>query len=160
MPPASLRDQRTHSPESLQGALLATYLFLVVTSTVIGKAVRDALFLSHFTALQMTYADLQTLIAIGIAMGAYFRLHRSRALHRMLISSSVIFAIGDAACWWAATAHEGWLTRGIYYWIGTQAASRCRRCRCSPQILTTRQASGPPPRSAPGPSSAGLSEDL
>jgi AAA family ATP:ADP antiporter len=125
----------------LQAPLLATCLFLVVTSTVIGKAVRDALFLSHFTALQMTYADLQTLIAIGVAMGVYFRLHRSRALHRMLISSSVIFAIGDAVCWWAATAHQGWLTRGIYYWIGTQAAITLPQVSMlTRQVLTTRQA--------------------
>lgn len=133
--------QRTPSPELLQRALLATYLFLVVTSTVIGKSVRDALFLSHFTTLQMTYADLQTLITIGITMGVYFRLHRSRTLHRMLISSSVIFAIGDAGCWWAATCHHAWLTRGIYYWIGTQAALTLPQVSMlARQILTTRQA--------------------
>jgi len=132
---------RTHSPELLQGVLLATYLFLVVTSTVIGKAVRDALFLSHFTTLQMTYADLHTLIAIAVTIGVYFRLHRSRTLHRMLISSSVLFAIGDAACWCASTVHEGWVTRGIYCWIGTQAAiSLPQVSMLVRQVLTTRQA--------------------
>src|SRR5260370_41988331 len=106
---------RTHRYELFQAALLGTYLFLAVTSTVIGKAVRDALFLTHFTTLQMTYADLQTVIAISIAMGAYFRLHRSLAPRRMLMWSSALFAIGDTACWWAATLHQAWLTRAIYY---------------------------------------------
>jgi AAA family ATP:ADP antiporter len=127
--------------ELLQGGLLGTYLFLSVTSTVIGKAVRDALFLSHFTALQMTYADLQTLVVIGIAMGVYFRAHRSLTLRRLLISTSVLFAIGDAACWWAATFHHAWLTRGIYYWLGTQAAITLPHASMlAGQTLTTRQA--------------------
>jgi AAA family ATP:ADP antiporter len=131
---------RTHARELFQAALLGTYLFLAVTSTVIGKAARDALFLSHFTALQMTYADLQTIIAIGIAMGAYFRLHRSLALRRVLIWSSVFFAIGDTVCWWAATLHQGWLTRAIYYWVGTQAAVTLPQVSMlAREALTTRQ---------------------
>jgi AAA family ATP:ADP antiporter len=132
---------RTHSHELTQAALLGTYLFLIVTSTVIGKAVRDALFLSHFTALQMTYADLQTIIAIGITMAVYFRLLRSLTLRRLLISSSIFFAIGDIACWWAATYHQAWMTRAIYYWLGTQAAVTLPQVSMlARQVLTTRQA--------------------
>jgi AAA family ATP:ADP antiporter len=132
---------RTQAHELVQAALLGTYLFLIVTSTVIGKAVRDALFLSHFTALQMTYADLQTIIAVGIAIGAYFRLQRSLIFRRLLISSSVFFAIGDTACWWAATFHQRWLTRAIYYWVGTQAAVTLPQVSMlARQVLTTRQA--------------------
>src|SRR5712671_8204331 len=97
---------QTHTHELIQAALLGTYLFLIVTSTVIGKALRDALFLSHFSALQMTYADLQTLMAIGGTMSVYFRLHRSLSARRLLMSTSVFFAIGDVACWWAATFHQ------------------------------------------------------
>ena len=67
------------------------------------KAVRDALFLSHFTALQMTYADLETLVVIAIAMGVDFRVYRSMTLRRLLTWTSVLFAIGDAARPWAAT---------------------------------------------------------
>jgi AAA family ATP:ADP antiporter len=133
---------RTHGHELFQAALLGTYLFLAVTSTVIGKAVRDALFLTHFTTLQMTYADLQTIVAIGIAMGVSFRLHRSMPLRRMLIGSSAFFAIGDTACWWAATTrHQAWLTRAIYYWVGTQAAVTLPQASMlARQALTTRQA--------------------
>jgi ATP/ADP translocase len=132
---------RTHRHELFQAALLGAYLFLAVTSTVIGKAVRDALFLTHFTTLQMTYADLQTIIAIGLAMGVYFRLHRSLAPCRMLIWSSALFAIGDTACWWAARLHQGWPTRAIYYWVGTQAAVTLPQVSMlARQALTTRQA--------------------
>ena len=132
---------RSHQHELLQGGLLGTYLFLAVTSTVIGKAVRDALFLSHFTALQMTYADLETLVVIAIAMGVYFRAYRSMTLRRLLTWTSVLFAIGDATCWWAATFHHPWLTRGIYYWVGTQAAITVPQASMlAGQILTTRQA--------------------
>jgi AAA family ATP:ADP antiporter len=132
---------RTHSHELTQAALLGTYLFLMVTSTVIGKAVRDALFLSHFTALQMTYADLQTIIVIGVTMAVYFRLLRSLTLRRLLMSSSVFFAIGDVACWWAATCHQAWMTRAIYYWVGTQAAVTLPQVSMlARQVLTTRQA--------------------
>jgi AAA family ATP:ADP antiporter len=132
---------RTHPRELIQAALLGTYLFLIVTSTVIGKAVRDALFLTHFTALQMTYADLQTIIAIGITMAVYFRLLRSLTLPRLLMVSSVFFAIGDIACWRAATYHQAWMTRAIYYWVGTQAAVTLPQVSMlARQVLTTRQA--------------------
>ena len=137
--PITLRFRNRH--ELLQGGLLGTYLFLSVTSTVIGKAVRDALFLSHFTALEMTYADLQTLVVIGISMGVYFRAHRSLSLRRLLISTSAVFAIGDVACWWAATFHHASLTRLIYYWVGAQAAITLPHASMlAGQILTTRQA--------------------
>jgi AAA family ATP:ADP antiporter len=135
------RIARTPARDVVQGALLGAYLFLLVTSTVIGKAVRDALFLSHFTALEMSYADIQTIIAIGITMGVYFRLARSLTLRRMLISSSVFFAIGDTACWWGATLHQAWLTRVVYYWVGTQAAILLPQVSMlARQVLTTRQA--------------------
>jgi len=131
----------THAGELRQGALLGMYLFLIVTSSVIGKAVRDALFLSHFTTLQMTYADLQTVVAIGVTMGVYFRLQRSLTLRCLLISSSVFFAVGDTACWWATTFHQGWLTRAIYCWVGTQAAITLPQVSMlARQVLTTRQA--------------------
>jgi ATP:ADP antiporter, AAA family len=140
--PAAIRQiGQSQRHERLQGALLATDLFLLVTSTVIGKAVRDALFLSYFTALQMTYADLQTLFAIGLAMSVYFRVQRSLTLPGVLIASAIFFAIGDAACWWAATLHRAWLIRAIYYWVGIQTAITLPQVSTlAVQVLTTRQA--------------------
>jgi ATP/ADP translocase len=123
------------------GVPLAVYLFVVMTSTVIGKAVRDGLFLSRFTALQMTYADLQTVIAIAITMGVYFRLQRALRLERLLMASSVLFVAADVACWWAATFHQPWLTRAIYLCVGTQAALMPPQVSIlARQVLTTRQA--------------------
>jgi ATP/ADP translocase len=134
-----MRRARVH--ELCRGTLLGTCVFLIVTCTVIGKSVRDALFLSHFTALQMTYADLQTVIAIGVTMGVYFRLHRCVTPRRVLMWSSAVFAIGDAACWGAGTSHQAWLARAIYYWTGTQAAITLPQVSMlARQVLTTRQA--------------------
>jgi ATP/ADP translocase len=132
---------QTRSDELLPAVALGTYLFLLVTTTVIGRAVRDALFLTEFTALQMTYADLQTIVGTAITIGVYFRLRRSLALNRLLITSSVFFAAADVACWWGTTFHQPWLTRAIYLCVGIQAAVTPPQVSVlAKQILTTRQA--------------------
>ena len=56
--------------EAAPAALLAILLFLTVASMVIGKAARDAIFLSRFTALQMTAVDLLTMAAIALVVAA------------------------------------------------------------------------------------------
>ena len=46
-------------PEDLvRGLLLSSCLFLVISCYVIGKVARDALFLAHFPAVQLPYADI------------------------------------------------------------------------------------------------------
>ena len=132
---------QTRSDELLPAAVLGTYLFLIVTTTVIGRAVRDALFLSEFTVVQMTYADLETIVGTVTAIGVYFRLRRSLALERLLVTSSVFFAVADVACWWGTTFHQPWLTRAIYLCVGIQAAvTPPQVSMLAKQILTTRQA--------------------
>ena len=132
---------QTRRDELVPAAALGTYLFLLVTTTVIGRAVRDALFLSEFTALQMTYADLQTIVGTAMTIGVYFRLRRSLVLHRLLMTSSVFFAAADAACWWGTTFHQPWVTRAIYLCVGIQAAvTPPQVSMLAKQILTTRQA--------------------
>jgi ATP/ADP translocase len=138
---ASRMAWHVHADDLRLAAPLAAYLFVVMTSTVIGKAVRDGLFLSHFTALQMTYADLQTVIAIAVTMSLFFRLQRTLKLERLLMASSVVFVAADFACWWAATFHQPWLTRAIYLCVGTQAALMPPQVSIlARQVLTTRQA--------------------
>lgn len=132
---------QTRSDELLPVAALGTYLFLIVTTTVIGRAVRDALFLSEFTALQMTYADLETIAGTAVTIGVYFRLRRSLALHSLLVTSSVFFAAADVACWWGTTFHQPWLTRAIYLCVGIQAAvTPPQVSMLAKRILTARQA--------------------
>ena len=52
--------------EAAPAALLSIHLFLTVASMVTGKAARDAIFLSRFTALQMIAVDLVTMVAIAL----------------------------------------------------------------------------------------------
>jgi ATP/ADP translocase len=138
---ASTMVRLAHADDLRLAVPLAAYLFVVMTSSVIGKAVRDGLFLTRFTALQMTYADLQTVIAIAVTMGVYFRLQRSLRFERLLMASSVLFVAADVACWWAASFHQPWLTRAIYLCVGTQAALMPPQVSIlARQVLTTRQA--------------------
>src|SRR5262245_61650501 len=103
--------------ERTQGAALGGYLCVLVASAVVGKSAADALFLRHFSAVQLMYADFQNVVAVGLALGLYLRLTRVLTLPRMVMWSSLIFAIGDVACWWAATGHQAWLARAIYCWV-------------------------------------------
>src|SRR5712691_1313344 len=109
--------------EAVPAALLSIHLFLTVASMVIGKAARDAIFLSRFTALQMIAVDLVTMVAIALVVAAQLRLNARLSMKRLLLISPVCFALGDAGLWLGlSTSHGAWITWAAYLWIGVQAA--------------------------------------
>jgi MFS family permease len=104
-------------------ALLFIHLFLTVASTVVGKAARDAIFLGHFTPLQMTGVDLATMAAVAVMVGLQLRLRARLPVRRVLILAPLCLAIGDAALWVGLSKFRAeWLTWMIYVWVGIQAS--------------------------------------
>src|SRR2546428_5664048 len=128
--------------EAVPAALLSLLLFLTVASMVIGKAARDAIFLSRFTALQMTAVDLATMVAIALAVAAQLRLNARLSIKRLLLLSPVCFALGDFSLWLGlSTSHGAWIAWAAYLWIGVQAAlSAPHAFVLANHVLTIRQA--------------------
>jgi AAA family ATP:ADP antiporter len=128
--------------EAVQGALLSAHLFVSVASIVLGKAARDAIFLSRYSPQQMAAADIATMIAAALVIGAQMRLNATVRPKRILLIAPLCFALGDLALWLGLTTSSGGaMTRMVYLWIGIQAsfgAPQASLLAC--QILTLRQA--------------------
>jgi hypothetical protein len=127
--------------EAVPAALLSGLLFLTVASMVIGKAARDAIFLSRFTALQMTAVDLLTMVAIALVVAAQLRLNARLSTKRLLLFSPVCFALGDFGLWLGLSTSQGaWIAWTTYLWIGVQAAlSGPHTFVLASRMLTIRQ---------------------
>ena len=105
------------------GALLFTYLFLTVASAVLGKAVRDAIFLDRFTPLQMTGVDLATMAGVVVVVGLQLRLGGRLPVRRVLIVAPLCLAAGDAALWVGLSSlSPEWMVWTVYVWVGVQAS--------------------------------------
>ena len=107
-------------PEDLgRGLFLSSCLFLIISSNVIGKVVRDALFLAHFKAVQLPYADIASGILVGFIVVAYLRLERRTSLRSLLIGSQLFFAANCGLFWMLANFyHPAWLYPVFYIWVG------------------------------------------
>jgi len=124
------------------GALLFTHIFLTVASAVIGKAARDAIFLGHFTPLQMTGVDLATMAGVAMMVGLLLRLRVRLPVRRVLIVAPLCLAAGDAALWAGLTRlgaeRTAWV---VYVWVGVQASIVAPHASVlAGQVLSLRQA--------------------
>ncbi|HEX6210336.1 MAG TPA: Npt1/Npt2 family nucleotide transporter [Methylomirabilota bacterium] len=125
-----------------RGVLLFTYLFLVLASFVVGKAVRDALFLDAFGALLLPYADIGIAGIVGVWVSIYLRVARRVGVRMLLVGSLVLFSLTCLAFWvltvWMQAA---WLTPVIYVWVGMfGVVAPAQVWTLANYLLTTRQA--------------------
>jgi len=68
------------SGELRRGLPLFAYLFLIMSSYVTGRVVRDSLFLSRFPAVHLPYVDIATAFAVIVVVAVYIRLARGRSM--------------------------------------------------------------------------------
>jgi AAA family ATP:ADP antiporter len=106
-------------PQDLGRALLLTSgLFLIMSSYMIGKVARDALFLARFQAVQLPYADIAGGLLVAFVVAAYVRLARLISMRSLLVGSQLFFAANCAAFWLCAHFyHPGWLYPVFYIWV-------------------------------------------
>jgi AAA family ATP:ADP antiporter len=105
--------------EFRRGILLFAYLFLVITSYVVGKAARDAMFLDRFQAVQLPYADFTVAVIVAAIVGPYIRLGRRLSLRNLLVGSLLFF--GSNCVVFFVLNHyfdAPWLLPTIYIWMG------------------------------------------
>ena len=71
-------------------ALLLTFcLFVIISSVVIGKVARDALFLARFRAVQLPYADIASGVLVGFVVAAYLRIGCHVVLRTLLVRTAL-----------------------------------------------------------------------
>jgi ATP:ADP antiporter, AAA family len=125
-----------------RGLLLFAYLFLIIASFVVGKSIRDALFIDAFGALLLPYADIGVAALVGLWVSVYLRLARRLTLRQLLVSSLLFFALNCLIFWVLAHSFRpSWLTPVIYVWVGMfGVVAPAQVWTLATAVLTTREA--------------------
>ena len=125
-----------------RGALLFSYLFLIITSYVMGKVARDALFLDRFQAVQLPYADIAIAVLVGFVVAGYLSVGRRLSVAHLLAGSNLFFAANCVLFWWLAHFyHQAWLYPVFYVWVGIFGVlAPMQVWTLANYVLTTREA--------------------
>jgi len=103
--------------ESRRTGMLFAYLFLVVSSYIVTKTTRDALFLGRYPASALPYADIASALAVAVVMAVYLRVGRRVPLPALIIGTLVVFAATALMFWGLARGVEpSWLLPTLYVW--------------------------------------------
>ena len=99
--------------------LLFLYLFLIISTYVGGKATRDALFLAHYKAGQLPYADISVALLVGILISLYMRGRQQLNLLNLLVGSLLFFSSNALILWWLGQTRDApWVAVVTYIWVG------------------------------------------
>ena len=107
-----------------RGLLLFAYLFLVIASFVVGKSIRDALFIDEFGALLLPYADIGVAMLVGLWVSVYLRLARRLSLRQLLVASLLFFAVNCLMFWVIAHNSRPRLADARYLRLGGHVRRR------------------------------------
>ena len=125
-----------------RGLLLFAYLFFVIGSFTVGKAVRDALFIDEFGAMLLPYADMAIAAIVGIWVSIYLRIARRANVRSLLMGSLGFFALNCLAFWYLTHISDApWLTPVLYVWVGMfGVVAPAQVWTLANYVLTTREA--------------------
>src|SRR5713226_1657421 len=132
-----------HPGDLGRGTLLCTCLFLVISSYVIGKVAGAALFLAHFQARQLAYADISSSLLVALVVAGYVVIARKIPLQTLLVGSLLFFA-GNCGLFWGMAHYYSrlaWLYPAFYIWVkvfGVLAPAQI--WTLANYVLTTREA--------------------
>ncbi|HEY6938272.1 MAG TPA: Npt1/Npt2 family nucleotide transporter [Terriglobales bacterium] len=125
-----------------RGLLLCSCLFLIITSYVVGKVAGDALFLAHFEARQLAYADVCSAFLVMGVIAAYVRFARRLSVLSLLVASMLFFSSNCGLFWVLARSYRAaWLYPVFYMWVkvfGVLAPAQV--WTLANYVLTTREA--------------------
>lgn len=131
-----------HRGDTARGALLFSYLFLIISSYVVGKVARDALFLDRFQAVQLPYVDIAIAVLVGFVVAGYVLIGRRAGLRNLLVGSLLFFAANAVLFWCLAHFFQlPWLYPVIYVWVGIFGVlAPMQVWTLANYVLTTREA--------------------
>ncbi|MGB7220006.1 MAG: Npt1/Npt2 family nucleotide transporter, partial [Vicinamibacterales bacterium] len=103
--------------ESTRAVLLFAYLFLVITSFVVTKTTRDALFLGRYGAEALPYADIAAALSVGAVMALYLRVSSRVGLRSLLLGTLVVCSATSVGFWVLSSLGEPrWMLPVLYVW--------------------------------------------
>ena len=126
-----------------RGALLFTYLFLIMTCYQLGKTARDALFLSVFRASKLPYANVAIALIVGVVISAYLPGGRRVPLRDLLVGCLVLFAGVQVGFWYLVRYQPDlkWQYPAFYIWVGILGVlAPTQVWTLANYLLTTREA--------------------
>lgn len=128
--------------ELARGLLLFAYLFFVIGSFTVGKAVRDALFIDEFGAMLLPYADMAIAAIVGVWVSIYLRISRRVDVRTLLMGSLGFFAVNCVVFWYLTRVSDAaWLTPVIYVWVGMfGVVAPAQVWTLANYVVTTREA--------------------
>ena len=102
-----------------RGRPLFAYHFLVIACYMMARVARDAIFLDHFPATSLPYADIASAVLAATVVGLYIRLGRVAELRVVQQATVGFVALSLVALWWALhVRHWGRLAPLLYMWVG------------------------------------------
>jgi ATP/ADP translocase len=126
-----------------RGALLFSYLFLIITCYQLGKTARDALFLGAFKASKLPYADMTIAFSVGIVIAAYMMIGRRTSLRNLMVGCLLAFAAVQCGFWYLARFQPElrWQYAILYVWVGVFGVlAPTQVWTLANYLLTTREA--------------------
>ena len=104
--------------EAGRALLVCGHLFLVISSYVVLKAVRDALYIDRYGAMKLPFVIVGIAIVVGLFVDVYIRLSR-RVRPAVLTSLSLAFFVANLLLFWSLAASGAeWLYPALYIWAG------------------------------------------
>ncbi len=128
--------------ESSRAVLLFACLFLVISSYVVTKSTRDALFLQRYSADRLPYADVASALIVAVVMAVYLRVHRRVGLRPMLAGTLLMFSAIGVGFWALGRSDEpAWMVAGIYVWASVSGVLLPAQVwTLANSVMTTREA--------------------
>src|SRR5436309_6508340 len=128
--------------EAARALLLFTYLFLIIASSVITKANRDALFQEKFGSFWLPYVDMASAVIVAAAMGVYLRVSRRVAPRSLLVGTLLVSAAATVEFWFVARVREPvWMLPVLYVWASVAGVLLPAQVwTLANQVMTTREA--------------------
>lgn len=127
-----------------RGALLFSYLLLIMISYQLGKIARAAIFLDQYKASKLPYADIVIAVSVGFVVAGYVLISRRTNLRNLLIGTIVAYVAIYSSFWYLAHFHPhtgSWLAPLFYVWVGIFGVlSTAQVWTLANFVLTTRQA--------------------
>nr|MCU0230545.1 hypothetical protein [Acidobacteriota bacterium] len=127
--------------EGRRALLLTLYLGVVIASYLILKAVRDALFISAFSAMKLPYVIFGIALLVGVFVDGYIRLSRRISAARLTTWTLAFFISNLVLFWFLARMGLRWLYPVLYIWVGFFGiAAPVQVWTLANEVFTTREA--------------------
>jgi AAA family ATP:ADP antiporter len=126
--------------EGFTAFLLFTYLTLILTSYIVQKSVRDALFLDTYGAMRLPYLYIGVSLLIGVVVTVYVRASSQLGQTALITGTLLLFIANGVVLWWSTRFDWEPLSIIYYLWANTSGVILTAQAwTLATTILTTPQ---------------------